>query len=121
MSLIVIKQINFLDAVVDVKDAAAKDLNDSSQKDAPSKDLTSAELHVNSLDVYDGLPGMGNESPFELNAEHDPFFFHDDTAETITGNATDRDASEIVPDEVPFYANQEEDPEVQRLMSEDFD
>ena len=83
--------------------------------------MTSAELHVNSPDAYDGLPGMGNELPFELNAKNDPFFFHDDTAETITGNATDSDTSEIVPDDTPFYANQEEDPEVWRLMSEDFD
>ena len=56
---------------------------------------------------YDGLPDMG--SPFSLNNDNDPFFFHDDTAETITTSATE---SELVPDDMPFYANQEEDPEV---------
>ena len=63
---------------------------------------------------------MGNDPPFELNAENDPLFFHDDTAETVTISGNDTDSSELVPYHAPFYANQEEDPEVQRLMSEDY-
>ena len=63
---------------------------------------------------------MGNDPPFELNAENDPFLFHDDTTETVIISGNDTDTSELVPYDAPFYANQEEDPEVQRFMSEDY-
>ena len=90
----------------------------NSDDTAGKSDEKCAELHDdNEHTADDGLPHIGNDSPFKLNHENDPFFFHDDTAETIT--ISNSESSELVPDETPFYANQEENPEVWASMFDD--
>ena len=66
-----------------------------------------------SPDGNDGLPGLGNDSSFEINASNDPFLFDDDNAETITISDSDGNLSPV---NLPLYQNQEEDPEVAAMM-----
>ena len=47
------------------------------------------------------------------------FFFHDDTAETITAPGPASHSSEIAPYDTAFYTNQEEDPQVQALLAQE--
>ena len=59
------------------------------------------------------MPNIGNDDSDPI---YDPFW--DDDAETIT--IADSDESNLVRDDTPFYPNQEEDPEVQQIMFQDF-
>ena len=64
-------------------------------------------------DHNDGLPDIGNDSPFKLDSTNDPFFFKDDTAETIVISDSD---DNLVPYDSPLYQNQEQDPKIAQMM-----
>ena len=121
-ALLLNHQINFVDGIVDADHDDAYAASTSDDQVIPSREEKYSAESDDGLvpDVRDGLPDMGNDSPFELNAQNDPFLFHEDTAETVTFSGNDSDSSELVAYDSPFYANQEEDPEVQRIMSEDY-